>query len=144
MRRVFLNPDGTHPAGLGVIVSASTGVSYGTQCGGLATESREAEGYLVLCPAQDRDMRFDVEAELEQWFAARAPRGETADTWSQPMVDELAGIVERVVFWFTMSDGESSRGLLALDRSRLGECMEAWVPVLTPVGPGMLTFDNSD
>lgn len=63
--KVYLNPDGTHPAGLAVIVSAATGVSYGTQCAGLANDQREAEGFLVLCPSQDYDLTTNVEAELE-------------------------------------------------------------------------------
>ncbi|WP_328753160.1 DUF6210 family protein [Streptomyces sp. NBC_00285] len=33
---------------------------------------------------------------------------------------------------------------LLLDESRLAEADEAWVPVLTPDGPGVLTWENSD
>ena len=142
--KVFLDPDGTHPVGLAVIVSAATGVTYETQCGGLATNLREAEGFLVLCPPQDYDLTSNVETELEQWFAARAPQGETADTWSESSIEGLAAIVARVVFWFTTVDGEDCRSRLSLDRSRISECMEAWIPVLTPAGPGVLTFNNSD
>ncbi|MEU6356441.1 DUF6210 family protein [Streptomyces sp. NPDC047072] len=46
--------------------------------------------------------------------------------------------------------GAGSRGLtwppslLDLDESRLAEADEAWVPVLTPDGPGVLTWENSD
>jgi hypothetical protein len=32
----------------------------------------------------------------------------------------------------------------ALDESRLAEADEAWVPVFTPDGPGVLTWENSD
>lgn len=142
--RVYLNPDGTHPAGLAVIVHAATGVTYGTQCGGFATDQREAEGFLVLCPSEAYDLPHSVEAELEQWFAARAPHGELGDTWPASFVTELAAIVERVVFWFTTPAGEETRGHISLDVARLHECMEAWVPVVTPIGPGVLTFNNSD
>jgi hypothetical protein len=33
---------------------------------------------------------------------------------------------------------------LLLDESRLGELDEAWVPVLTPDGSGLLVWNNSD
>ncbi|WUO43891.1 DUF6210 family protein [Streptomyces sp. NBC_00285] len=33
---------------------------------------------------------------------------------------------------------------MLLDESRLAEADEAWVPVLTPDGPGVLTWENSD
>ncbi|MGW9028169.1 DUF6210 family protein [Streptomyces sp. NPDC055722] len=33
---------------------------------------------------------------------------------------------------------------LVLDESRLAEIDEAWVPVVTPDGPGVLVWENSD
>ena len=33
---------------------------------------------------------------------------------------------------------------LVLDESRLSEADEAWVPVMTPDGPGVLVRENSD
>ncbi|MFI8456658.1 DUF6210 family protein [Kitasatospora sp. NPDC085464] len=33
---------------------------------------------------------------------------------------------------------------LQLDESRIGEADEAWVPVITPDGPGVLVWLNSD
>jgi hypothetical protein len=143
MPRVYLNPDGASPVGLAVIVSAATGVIYGTQCGGVSTQQRELEGFLVLCPSRDYDVTSDVEAELEQRFRAH-PSWKPASTWAVPLVDELAAIVRRVVFWRRTNVGEDVRERLSFDRSRLGECVEAWIPVLTPEGPGVLTFENSD
>jgi hypothetical protein len=143
VRRVFLNPDGSHPTGLAVIVRAATGVTYGAQCGGLANAERDAEGYLVLCPPQDDDLATSILAELEPWFASRASQGQTADTWPASHVAELAAIVARVVFW-TTAGSKPSRARLALDLSQLADCREAWIPVTTPDGPGILTFDNSD
>jgi hypothetical protein len=35
-------------------------------------------------------------------------------------------------------------GQLRLDRSRFNEITEAWVPVQTPHGPGVLCFENCD
>ncbi len=142
--RVNLNPDGTNPVGLAVIVSAATGVTYGSQCGGASNDHREAEGFLVLCSSRAYDLPHDVEAELQQWFAARGSQGRVADTWPPRFVDELADVVMGVEFWCTGSSGEDSRSRLSLDRSRSSECTEAWIPVITPVGRGILVFDNSD
>ncbi|MFJ9706886.1 DUF6210 family protein [Streptomyces sp. NPDC101234] len=33
---------------------------------------------------------------------------------------------------------------LALDETRLADVDEAWVPVVTPDGPGVLVWENSD
>lgn len=45
---VYLDPDGTLPDWLAVVVRRETGIIYGTQCAGVATEERFVEGYLVL------------------------------------------------------------------------------------------------
>jgi hypothetical protein len=31
-----------------------------------------------------------------------------------------------------------------LDKARTAECVEAWIPVFTPYGRGILTLTNSD
>lgn len=69
---------------------------------------------------------------------------ETADTWSNDVVEELATLVQRLVCWSRRSDQELEYLQLKLDRSRLMECTEAWIRVVTPYGPGVLTFANSD
>jgi hypothetical protein len=142
---VFLNPDGSRPTGLLVIVSAPTGVIYRTRCGGLTNEQRQNEGFLVPCPSQDFDLTGNVESALVEFFSERfRNQGDTGDTWPQPYVEELAALIQRVVYWLTPAGGADSRMRLALHRSRLSECTEAWIPVITPEGPGILTFDNSD
>ena len=145
-RRVYLNPDGSHPAGLAVIVYAETGIVYATQCGSSARVEREAEGYLVPCPADGHDGEYDIQGELQQWFSSHAPRGESADTLSSALIEELAAIVARVMFWTTSSEPEQDDSIdhLVLDTSRLSECIAAWMPVRTPQGRGILTFDNAD
>jgi hypothetical protein len=142
-RTVFLDPDGTRDVGLAVIVSAATGVFYRAQCGGLATNICESEGFLVLCPPMDFATEHHVQPDVVRFFK-RLRRTEAASTWPAERVDELAALVERVAFWSITADGDNLRGHLSLDRARLSECIEAWVPVFTPDGPGILTFDNSD
>jgi hypothetical protein len=50
--------------------------------------------------------------------------------------------VEALPYW-TCDEGET-RVSLRLDESRLEEVVEAWVPVLTPDGPGVLVWENCD
>jgi hypothetical protein len=144
-RTVFLDPDGTRDVGLVVIVSAGTGVFYRTQCGGLSTVICESEGFLVLCPPMDVACEHHVQPELAKFFK-RLRRTEAAHTWPPERVDELEALIERVACWSTSPDDVDNdvRGHLALDRARLSECIEAWVPVHSPHGPAILTFDNSD
>ncbi|MET9919589.1 DUF6210 family protein [Streptomyces sp. NPDC006435] len=54
-----------------------------------------------------------------------------------------AGSVERIPYW--ASDGRAE-GLHTLgpDGSRFRDADEAWVPVITPDGPGVLLWADSD
>lgn len=143
MRHVFLDPDGTTPIGLAVIVQHPTGVTYATQCNGTVTEERSCEGYLVLCPTHEPDApEADLGKEMERFFYRHFRNGSWT-TWTDILAEELAAIVARIPFWYDV-DGESHRGRLELDRTRLADCVEAWVPVITPMGPGILVSDNSD
>ena len=142
---VFLDPDGSQEWGLVVIVAAATGVTYAHQCGGHATELREVEGFAVPLGGPSAAKK------IVQWFAAtfggNPPLRESRfwRDWSQERIEELASIVSDVPFWLTPgADGPDQRCWLKLDRDRFGEVTEAWVPVRTPYGPGVLLFQNSD
>ena len=144
-RRVFLDPDGTADPYLGVIVAASTGVVYVQQCGGHTTLDRELEGYYVPLGR----LRFDAEqgyldlGDLRQAFHdGRGCLGHHPP--GGPRLELLRATLGAVVYWRTSGDGTDSREPLLLDEARLGEALEAWVPVLTPDGPGMLTWSNCD
>lgn len=143
-RYVFLDPDGTQGRDwLYVIVRASTGICYEQQYGGTATRSGHVEGYLV-------PVRSDPAlAELRTFFE-RHLRGAGAEgrSWPEDDLRRLRGAVAKVVFWESAADpdGVDGRGprTLELDESRLGDLDEAWVPVLTADGPGVLVWQNSD
>ncbi|MCY1042984.1 DUF6210 family protein [Corallococcus sp. bb12-1] len=149
---VFLNPDGSRPFGLAVIVQAPTGVVYGHQCDGLRNSERTAEGFLVLLHSTDTspdpevDELFDVEKALIAFFAKEfGGNPYVREDWSAWRFEHLAALVSRVPMWRTQLHENSDERLhLALDRERLDEVTEAWVPVLTPYGPGILVFDNCD
>jgi hypothetical protein len=115
-RYVFLDPDGTQGRDwLYVIVRASTGICYEQQYGGTATRSGHVEGYLVPVRSEP------ALAELRTFFE-RHLRGAGAEgrSWAEDDVRRVRGAVAKVVFW------------------------EAWVPVLTADGPGVLVWQNSD
>ncbi|WP_373861898.1 DUF6210 family protein [Actinomadura hibisca] len=70
-----------------------------------------------------------------------------AGTWDHRWTDAERGRLREIVagirYW--TCDGLNERPhALRLDEDRIGEADEAWVPVLTPDGPGMLVWHNSD
>jgi hypothetical protein len=143
MTQVMLDPDGTQELGLLVIVAAPTGVTYSQQCAGFATECRSAEGFLIPIGAPADAKR------LYDWFwdafqghcYAMPPRG---SPWTPETTTGLAGLVAALPCWHTADDGQDTRHFLKLDLERMDECAEAWIPVITPYGRGILTLGNSD
>jgi hypothetical protein len=145
LRRVFIDPDGTLGTYLAVIVEHPTGVLYEQQCGGVATLQRSVEGYYVPLGGP----RFDPEQGTIDTSELRAPfHAGSACLWGElsegERRDELRSAVAAIPFWHNRDDGTEVRGHLVLNESRLGEVVEAWVPVVTPDGPGILIWDNCD
>ncbi|OLF18438.1 DUF6210 family protein [Actinophytocola xanthii] len=137
-RFVSLDPDGMADGWLYVIVAAPTGVVHQHQYGGTACRQGQLEGYLVPVPAAEG---LDaLRALFEQDF-------DSVGTWNRRWRDEerdaLTRIVRGVSYWASDGHGEE-RHDLRLDESRMAEVDEAWVPVLTPDGPGVLVWPNSD
>ncbi|MDX8149202.1 DUF6210 family protein [Lentzea sp. BCCO 10_0061] len=50
----------------------------------------------------------------------------------------------RVVASAVRARGTTELTVLRLDESRIREADEAWIPVITPDGPGLLVWCNSD
>jgi hypothetical protein len=69
------------------------------------------------------------------WGGQRAP--------SPEIVERVAKAVSLVRYWEANPDAAEPRSL-ELDRDRLKEIDEAWLPVRTPDGPGVLIWPNSD
>ncbi|MEV5568545.1 DUF6210 family protein [Spirillospora sp. NPDC052269] len=71
-----------------------------------------------------------------------------AGTWNYIWPDEqerakLRDLDEDITYW--ACDGQSEEPhLLKLDVDRIREADEAWIPVLTPDGPGILLWYSSD
>ncbi|MFO0905032.1 MAG: DUF6210 family protein [Pirellulales bacterium] len=140
MPYIFLNPDGSVQTGLWVIVEQTTGVKYAQQCGGHATEIKVLEGFLIPVGGPAEAKR------IYQWFwkrfAGNCSTGKVE--WQDDWIAQLGELVRAIPCWQTRANGEDKRHFLELDVNRIEECVEAWIPVRTPYGPGVLTLDNSD
>lgn len=140
MRYVFLDPDGSG-SGQGwmfVIVAAPTGVIYQNQGGGYGCVQYQQEGYLI--PVLGRDPDDDLKA---IFVGELKGHGSRRLDWPADLLDRLRAAVAFCIY------GSANRGNvfpapLALDETRLSEADEAWVPVVTPDGPGVLVWENSD
>jgi uncharacterized protein DUF6210 len=148
---IFLNPDGTQDFGVLVIVAAPTGVIYAHQCGGVYNLQREAEGFVV--PVGSPEAAKPLLAFFKRRFRGNPPDREPGQAltpwaaWTPNALAELASLVSEIYLWKTNPDSaetEDERVAISLDRSRLDELTEAWIPVLTVYGPGILVFANSD
>jgi hypothetical protein len=143
MRYVHLSATGEELAGLHVIIAAATGITYVQQCAGLLNEEKKSEGFLVLVgdPA--------ITKKLEDWFwntfKGNCYRTGINQPWTPERQTQLRDLVAEIPIWHTGVDGTTAtKHQLELDMERFDECVEAWVPVLTPYGKGVLVFKNSD
>jgi hypothetical protein len=138
-RHVHLDPDGCGGGWMFVIVAAPTGVVYQNQCGGYACAQYEQEGYLV--PLYGTDLDEDLNeifvGELKGW-------GTRGREWPAGVLDRLRAAVDSLGMYGSGHHDGSYSPSLVLDESRLSEAAEAWIPVVTPDGPGVLVWENSD
>jgi hypothetical protein len=139
MRDIFINPSAflTYPW-MAVLVPAQTGIIYTHQTGGVACIPRQVEGYYV--PVFDKDAYDSLRSIFEVTLdGAGTYRG---FHWNGRVLDQLNEAVAKVKM--SSSDGGPCEIPLILDDSALAEIDEAWVPVTSPDGPGILIWENSD
>jgi hypothetical protein len=123
-RQVLLYPAGTPHPWWGVIIECHTGIVFAHQCGDEAAVLKRAEGYFV-----------PLDGAAAPRLDALRHAGET-----------LPALVAAIGYWPSNDQPvlDPARMHLALDHSRLDEMCEAWVPVITPDGPGVLVWDKGD
>ncbi len=162
---VFLDPDGTfggtyRRGWIAVIVEAPTGVIYANQCHGISTAVMSVEGFLVPLGGVKSDVDDEPQLidprELTDVFHGNtgdpcrdggdAGCAQTGPGLPRKLRKVLANRVSEIPFWVNHPDDDSRtrRVPLELDLRREGEILEAWVPVLTPLGAGMLVWGNCD
>jgi hypothetical protein len=146
MPSIQLPLDGDQPEDwLLLVVRAPTGVNYEQQYGGYLCNHVEVEGFLVpVC-------KPEVLAKLREAFADPRLGGRGIGGtrgWSDDQVEDFIRQVESIVstigYRTTSRDRPTEVPVVALDRGRLNELDEAWVPVRTPDGPGYVAWVNSD
>lgn len=140
-RYVSLDPDGM-AGGTGwlhVVVRAQTGVIYQQQYGGTACRQGQVEGFLV--PVFGPKGLSPLRELFEEHFRGA---GTWNYKWQASEVERLRKAVSGVGYWAPDESGTASACPLQLEERHLGEADEAWVPVRTPPGPGILVWSNSD
>jgi len=122
---------------MAVLVEASTGIIYENPTGGTACLPRRVEGYYVPVYIEQglQALRSAFEVSLGR---AGTHRGLPAD-----VLKEIRAAVSQLVMMSSTRSGHPGMRM-ELDESRFYETDEAWVPVTTPDGPGILTWENSD
>jgi len=146
---VYLDPDGTSPF-LGVVIECESGVIYANQCAGTNNHERYSEGYFIPLGGA----KVNPDDGPVDWTELTAPfhRGKSCSyggtTVKRPsdFLDRLNEAVSAIPCWKTQlhGSGEDQREPLVVDETRLDEVCEAWVPVVTPNGPGVLLWSNCD
>ncbi len=136
---VFVNPSAflLHPW-MAVICEAHTGVRYTNQAGGVQCLPKTTEGYYV--PVFDGQALAELRAVFEDDLQEQGARG--GPEVLKPYIERIREAVSLVRM--DSSTGGPSEAHLKLDDSRLAEADEAWIPVITPDGPGVLIWENSD
>lgn len=148
-RFVGLDADGTLEPWLAIAIQYPTNVVYGTQCAGVRTEERFIEGYLLPLGgskfgAEDERIRLDALTEvfhegdvcISRWVGNALP---------EERMERLRVLVEQIPYWqCALSPGQDNKDHLRLDCNRAAQIAEAWIPVETPDGLGVLLYKNCD
>lgn len=123
-----------------LVLPYQPGTRYHQQCGGLLNLQRRIEGLGIPCEGSAESQalqRFFVEST----FAYDHPARDMADA----DLDRLDALVRSVgVRGMVDHDLHTLDAGLTLDRDRIDDMVEAWVPVRFADHPGVLLFPNSD
>lgn len=124
---------------MAVLVEAKTGVTYTNQSGGTACRQLQIEGYYV--PVFDQEAYNSLRSIFEVTLEG-AGTSHREVKWQGPMLDQLREAVSRIRM--DSSIGGYAEVPLILNEPQLAVIDEAWVPVISPDGPGILIWENSD
>lgn len=150
-RRVSLTCE--EPKFIGLILHAPTGVIYEHQFGGTGCWHDGIEGYFVPVSRAEIDPDADVyspsrhELDTDLLKAVFHHPDDPDRCWAcsaadlpDENVERLAALIDLLCYY----GGGYEMRQFELDRLRLADGREAYVPVLTPDGPGLLVWNNCD
>ncbi len=91
--------------------------------------------------------RRNIEQEIHEFFMREF--GENCypphNIWTEKRVSDLGKIVTKVpVSLSTPNSSDERREFLRLNTEKMGECIEAWIPVISVYGEALLVLKNSD
>lgn len=146
---VYIDSDGTFGDWIAVVIESNTGVIYGTQCGGTACEQRYIEGFLIPCGG----ISFNVDNGYINSEMLTSPFHNSnggcyyhsqGEILAESKIENIAFNVKQIPFWHYTNINDCTRNHLEIDLDRIDEICEAWIPVKTPYGRGVLIWNNCD
>lgn len=147
-RFVYLDPDETWGNWGAIVIHSSTGVIYGNQCAGTGCQQRYIEGYLVPVAGQKYNPKDGIvdTIQLQDIFHEKdhCHWGWVGTELPDDRLKLLIKLVDEIPFWEHNGLEDTRKNHLKLDLNRVDEICEAWVPVQTSVGSGVLLFNNCD
>lgn len=150
VRVVDCDPEGMFPEDwLAVVIRHPTGVVYVNQSAGVACQQRMEEGYLVMLGAprlydeHPRPLAAELLAVFHEDDHCMWPW--IGDAVPEERIRQLAGLVKKISYW--SDHPQEPFGIYSqfeLDLTRRDAIAEAWIPVRTADGPGVLLYQNCD
>jgi hypothetical protein len=143
---VFLDNDGTMEPWLAVVVRRETGVVYGNQCAGVSCLPWRVEGYFVPLSGwkYEHGGKIDFDSLNAIFHEGDACRYDWAGrNLPSERLARLSAMVGELSYW-RCSSRHPDRYSIQVDMDRIDEIAEAWIPVETPDGPGVLLYQNCD
>ena len=122
------------------IVESPTGVIYGNQCGGYVNQENKVEGFAI--PLGERELEEELYSFFETEFGGHGYHPEIQ--WTESRIEKLAEIIGKIPCWECSQDDQDMKHLLQLDRTRMDQCIEAWIPCTAGSYRGYLALKNSD
>ncbi|MFI1379614.1 DUF6210 family protein [Embleya sp. NPDC020886] len=126
-----------------VVLEAPSGMVYEIQtCGTSCVQSR-VEGHLIPIEAPDAYAAL-IDLFVREFSGSGGPR---MWAWTPAHLDSLRAAISTIRF---PADYDSAPVMgypgtpIHVDESRLSEATEAWIPVTTELGTGILVWSNSD
>jgi len=138
-KTILIDPDGSSDnSWLYTIIKYPTNVKYQQQYGGFANRVNQVEGFLV--PVSATQALKQLQGLFEKELKGNGTWGQNIEL-TEKQYEKLSALVETIPYWGTNSKTPHN---LEIDTESLKEIDEAWIPIVSSDGPGVLVWANSD